>query len=144
MLLLHLFFQVRLHINMDKDHTLNTVEMGTYSSAGSFFGISGTRNYTYAMQGGNELSHSSVLETLHSFTNQTRYFFIYFFESEKNLGKEQKQKRLMVLLINLLRTFEKFWSFKSFTTKDLGRKETPLEFRTNKGFRFLFCKKWCL
>ncbi|KAB7502079.1 Antigen [Armadillidium nasatum] len=64
--------KVRLHINMDKDHTLNTVEMGTYSSAGSFFGISGTRNYTYAMQGGNELSHSSVLETLHSFTNQTR------------------------------------------------------------------------
>ena len=64
--------QIRLHINVDKDHTLSTVEMGTYSSAGSFFGISGTRNYTYNMQGGNELTHSSVLAALHGFTNQTR------------------------------------------------------------------------
>lgn len=67
-----MFIKVRLNINMDKDHTLRTVEMGTYSSAGSFFGISGTRNYTYAMQGGNELTHSSVLNSLHSFTNQSR------------------------------------------------------------------------
>ncbi|KAK3858623.1 hypothetical protein Pcinc_035182 [Petrolisthes cinctipes] len=64
--------KVKLVINQDKDHSKRSVELGTYSTAGAFYGISGVRNYTYALRGGNELSHASVLHSLHSFTNRTR------------------------------------------------------------------------
>ncbi|XP_076046263.1 CD109 antigen-like [Oratosquilla oratoria] len=59
-------------INMHKDHSVKSVELGTYSVAGAFFGISGVRDFAYAMQAGNELSHSSVLASLHGFANSTR------------------------------------------------------------------------
>lgn len=64
--------QVTLVINQDKDHSKRSVELGTYSTAGAFYGISGVREFTYAMRGGNELSHASVLNSLHGFANSTR------------------------------------------------------------------------
>ncbi|XP_063601843.1 CD109 antigen-like [Penaeus indicus] len=64
--------KVKLVINQDKDHSKRTVELGTYSTAGAFYGISGVREFTYAMRGGNELSHASVLNSLHAFANNTR------------------------------------------------------------------------
>ncbi|XP_068210039.1 CD109 antigen-like [Palaemon carinicauda] len=65
--------KVKLVLNQDKDHSVRSVEMGTYSTAGAFYGISGVREFTYAMRGGNELSHASVLNALHSFANRTRF-----------------------------------------------------------------------
>ncbi|XP_047481542.1 CD109 antigen-like [Penaeus chinensis] len=64
--------KVKLVINQDKDHSKRTVELGTYSTAGAFYGISGVREFTYAMRGGNELSHASVMNSLHAFANNTR------------------------------------------------------------------------
>ncbi|KAG0724718.1 CD109 antigen [Chionoecetes opilio] len=64
--------KTKLVINQDKDHSVRSVELGTYSTAGAFYGVSGVREFTYAMQGGNELSHASVLHSLHGFTNNTR------------------------------------------------------------------------
>ncbi|XP_050713228.1 CD109 antigen-like isoform X2 [Eriocheir sinensis] len=64
--------RAKLVINQDKDHSVRSVEMGTYSSPGAFFGISGTRHFSYAMQAGNEISHASVLQALHSFTHRKR------------------------------------------------------------------------
>ncbi|XP_050698378.1 CD109 antigen-like isoform X1 [Eriocheir sinensis] len=64
--------KVRLVINQDKDHSKRSVELGTYSTAGAFYGVSGVREFTYAMRGGNELSHASVLRALHGFTINAR------------------------------------------------------------------------
>ncbi|XP_069938701.1 CD109 antigen [Cherax quadricarinatus] len=64
--------KVRLNINQDKDHSIRSVELGTYSTPGAFYGISGVREFTYAMRGGNELSRASVLNSLHGFANSTR------------------------------------------------------------------------
>ncbi|KAK8389963.1 hypothetical protein O3P69_012881 [Scylla paramamosain] len=64
--------KAKLVINQDKDHSKRSVELGTYSTAGAFYGVSGVREFTYAMRGGNELSHASVLNALHGFTNNTR------------------------------------------------------------------------
>ncbi|MPC34052.1 CD109 antigen [Portunus trituberculatus] len=64
--------KAKLVINQDKDHSKRSVELGTYSTAGAFYGVSGVREFTYAMRGGNELSHASVLNSLHGFSNNTR------------------------------------------------------------------------
>ncbi|CAL4102803.1 unnamed protein product [Meganyctiphanes norvegica] len=64
---------VTLRINLDKDHNKRSVEFGTYATAGAFYGISGTRTFTWEVQGGNELSKSSVLAALHKFANNTRF-----------------------------------------------------------------------
>ncbi|KAK8397835.1 hypothetical protein O3P69_004559 [Scylla paramamosain] len=64
--------KVKLVINQDKDHSVKSVELGTYSSAGAFFGISGTRTFSYALQAGNDISHASVLQALHGFTHRKR------------------------------------------------------------------------
>ncbi|XP_042213472.1 CD109 antigen-like [Homarus americanus] len=64
--------KVKLVMNQDKDHSIRSVEMGAYSTPGAFYGVSGVREFTYAMRGGNELSHASVLNSLHEFSNSTR------------------------------------------------------------------------
>ena len=63
---------VTLVLNKDKDHTLRSLELGTYSTAGAFYGMSGVRTFAFAMQAGNELSHASVMEELYAFNNDTR------------------------------------------------------------------------
>ncbi|KAK7085756.1 hypothetical protein SK128_008452, partial [Halocaridina rubra] len=64
--------KVRLVINQDKDHSKRSVELGTFSTAGAFYGISGTREFSYAMRGGNELSQATVLQSLHAFAKSKR------------------------------------------------------------------------